>query len=577
MLQISSGKFFNDSELHITKRTVVLYSNLRHHSIIETKVGRLEPAFTGANDQVQVYLFTYENRIPKGGVLVAVGDEEIVDQFIFYCSIKFKSIFTRDPDVIKKYCNNSPKDDSLSNSPLSLISHFFNTENNISVVSVEDFILSTEKLIGLPREIYSGVMACYRNIYHSLLHLNTNVDLAYSQLVYCLESLSQNFDGFVPTWDDYDQNIRLKLDVLLTSVGNEELSEEIRNILVKSANLKSQARFINFILQNTNDSFFQSEASESKYAIKKLDLKVALGNTYGQRSSFVHALKSMKKEAKMPTVTSGEVFLEDSNPFLTYRGLMRLTLHVLTNVVNAQPLLEKEEYNWHDELPGVVKMNLSPQYWLGKTTNFKPEHATKKLEGFVIAFTSMLQNKEKVLKFDLRPLLELYENLLPNSKEFDKLNMYALYVFYHELVAEDLKLPNYLATIDKYKDLLAKCSIEAMLLELFFEDLSGNWDANTRELTFKQYKKLSYKIKKISLPNSIEVTIILAIANEFLKENNEYKFKELINVALNQLSGSIKLQEKLSEYLHKDCEFISLDFILMPEDNDAELNIEYNI
>lgn len=577
MLQISSGKFFYDSDLHVTKRTIVLYSNLKHNSAIETKVGRLEPTFIGSDEQVETYLFTFENKMPKGGILVATGEEEIIEQFIYYCSIKFKSIFSRDLDVIKKYCNNSPKDETLSNSPLSLVSHFFNKKNYTTDTTVEDFIVSIEKLIGLPRKVYLGVMACYRNTYHSLLHLSTNVDLAYSQLVYCLESLAQNFDGFVPTWNDYDQNIRPKLDVLLSAIENEELSEEIRTILLKSSNLKNQSRFINFILQNTNDSFFQIEAFESKFAIKKLDLSVALGNTYGQRSSFVHALQSMKKEAKMPTVTNGEVFLEEGAPFLTYRGLIRLTLHVLTNVTNAQPFLEKEDYNWHDDLPGVVKMNLAPQYWLGNTTNFKPEYATKKLEGFVIAFTSMLQNKEKVLKFDLRPLLELYEKLLPNSKEFDKLNMYALYIFYHELVAEELKLPNYLATIDKYKDLLAKCSIEAMLLELFLEDLSGNWDANTRELTFMQYKKQSYKIKKLSLPNSIEVTIILAIANEFLEENNEYKFKELINVALNQLSGSIKLQEKLSEYLNKDCEFISLDFILMPENNDTDLNIEYNI
>lgn len=450
MLQISSGKFFNTDELHITKRIAVLYSNFKYHSIIETSVGRLEPILYGDN-QVETYLFIYENKMPKGGILVAAGDDEIIEQFIYLSSIKLKSIFSRDPELIKKYCTNNPKEDNLSDSPLSLVSNFFNQRNHGTKTEVEGFIESVEKLIGLPRKVYSGIVACYQNTYHSLLHLNTNIDLAYSQLVYCLESLAQNFDGFIPAWDDYDQNVRIKLDSLLSTIDNEELSENIRNVLLKSTNLKSQARFINFILQHVDDTFFQDEAHEAKYAIKKLDLRTALINTYTQRSRFVHALETMKKEAKMPRMTTGEVFHEKAEPFLTYRGLIRLTLHVITSFIKTQPLLEKETYNWHDELPGLVHVNLAHQYWLGNTTGFKQEYASTKFNGFIDYVTSIIQNKENVFEIEFRPLLELYEKLIPNSKTPNKLDMYALFVLYHKLIAKEFALPNYQVTIKNIK------------------------------------------------------------------------------------------------------------------------------
>lgn len=573
MLQISSAKFFQEDQLHITKRTIVLYSNLKIHSVIETRVGRLEPVFND-NEEFETYLFIYENKMPKGGVLIAAGDNEIIEQFIFYCSIKFKSIFSRDQNLIKTYCINDSKDDSQSNSPLSLVSNFFNKKNSITDVDIERFSADIDRLIGLPRKTYSRIITCYQNIYHSLLHLNTNVDLSYSQLVYCLESLAQNFDEFIPVWDDYDQNIRSKLDDLLSTLRNEELTEQIRALLLKSSNLKNQARFINFILQYTNDSFFQDEAHNSKFAIKKLDLKTALVNTYGQRSSFVHALKSMKKEAKMPRVTVGEVFSEEGSPFLTYRGLIRLTLHVVTNFINIQPYLETEKFNWHDELPNLIQIEWAPEYWVANIKGFKPEDAAKRFEGFISAFASTMQNNEKVFKFEIRPLLELYEKLMPNSKKIEKLNMYALYVLYNKMVVEELELANSQSTINKYQELFDECSIQAMVVALFKKDI-WKWDANTSELTLMKYMKQNLKSRKISLPNSVEVTLIIAVANLYHEEADETKFRELLLMAINQLAGLKQLQDKLLVYLN-ECELVPSDIILSPKDNSDE-EIEYII
>lgn len=41
--------------------------------------------------------------------------------------------------------------------------------------------------------------------------LNYNLDLAYSMLVYSLESLSQSFDNFELIWEDYNPEIKNEL------------------------------------------------------------------------------------------------------------------------------------------------------------------------------------------------------------------------------------------------------------------------------------------------------------------------------------------------------------------------------
>ena len=80
---------------------------------------------------------------------------------------------------------------------------------------------------------------------------------------------------------------------------------------------------------------------------------------------------------------------------------------------------------------------------------------------------------------------------------------------------------------------------------------------------------------KISLPNSVEVTLIIAVANLYHEEADETKFRELLLMAINQLAGLKQLQDKLLVYLN-ECELVPSDIILSPKDNSDE-EIEYII
>src|SRR5438046_46834 len=95
MLQIISGKFFTLDARHRTPGKGVFFSNYGWIDPVETQVGTLEP--TDRYGLVNTYVFEYVNEIEnfgrKAGMLVAVGDQEIKEQFRLLCMFGLKACF----------------------------------------------------------------------------------------------------------------------------------------------------------------------------------------------------------------------------------------------------------------------------------------------------------------------------------------------------------------------------------------------------------------------------------------------------------------------------------------------------
>ena len=87
-------------------------------------------------------------------------------------------------------------------------------------------------MIGLKREDYKIIMQCLSAYYSAIRVLYEDISLSYSMLVYCIESLSSNYDKYIPTWDDYDYDIKMKLEKILSGYDN-DLFDEIKKILIK--------------------------------------------------------------------------------------------------------------------------------------------------------------------------------------------------------------------------------------------------------------------------------------------------------------------------------------------------------
>lgn len=358
MLQIISGKFYKTKETYSFERKAILYSNFRFPAPIRTNVGTLDPV--DILSPVATYVFYYKNELEKdinsqGFSLVSTGDPEIVNQFMLLCSFGLKAFFATEKNEVILNCRSDRQNVNDKYHPSKFIGDFFNSKINATEEEVSDFINFINKVIGLPRNVYRSVITCLQNLYYSFQTLNFNVDLSYSLIVYCLESLSQTFDQFEPVWEDYNQKTRLIIDPLLETM-EQNIAYEIKNALLTNEHLKLQKRFIEFVKKYLNDPFFQEEAENINFPLKKLDIEAVLRNAYDMRSKYVHQLRSVLKHLTIPQISQEEVFYWEHNPYLTYSGFIRLVLHVLNNFINDQPYLVHEDYPWRNDLPGTISM-----------------------------------------------------------------------------------------------------------------------------------------------------------------------------------------------------------------------------
>ncbi|WP_440604584.1 hypothetical protein [Bacillus sp. GB_SG_008] len=539
MLQIISGKFFNTEDLHISDGKGVLYSNYSWVQPIETCIGIMEPVdFHG---DITTYVFNYKNKLEKKGLLVRTGDSVIIEQFKLIFSFFFQCFTDPDRNAVEMNCRATKRNINDQFLPNDFVGRIFEPKIQGSIEEVSEFNDFMNKVIGLEREKYNKFIQCINAYNNSLVALNYNFEIAYSLLIYCLESLGQSFDEFEATWDDYNQQVRLKLEEIFTGLDENKVNE-MKTILLTDAHLKLQKRFVSFISKNINDNFFIEEAMKRQAPLRKSEVQQVLLNAYNIRSKYVHSLESIMTQLKFPGIGKGEIFYWENNPYLTYKGLLRLTHHVIKEYFTSQELVEKKDYNWEDALPGMIYLPLSEEYWLAETEGFLQEHSTLKLNGFLSRLERVIVYNESMI--DLVNLMQLYEKDMPQSKKIHKLEMFGLYILYNLFLPKDLRVENYEKTIDRSKEILEEPSIVSLLVHVLFGQKLP-WDSSRCEAIFKSYRKKKFNQNAINIPKYFEIMITLNIANIYLSEENHEKFDEYIEYAILDVPGNEKLQQIL--------------------------------
>lgn len=539
MLQISTGKFFVSDDLYIHDGKGILYTNYSWMDPIDTCIGKIEPVDYHGN--IKSYVFSYQNRMEKDGLLVRTGDHEIIEQFKLIFSYFFKCFSDPDRNTVEMNCRKTKRNMNDQFLPYEFASRIFEPKIDGSELEVKEFNVFLEKMIGLERRKYKKLIQCLEAYNNSLLALNYNFELAYSLLIYCLESLSQSFDNYEPEWEDYNPRIRAKLDTILYEL-EEGKSGDIKNILLEDSHLKLQKRLISFVSSYINDDFFINEAVNVNIPLKKSDLEQVLKNAYGIRSKYAHSLQSIMKQLKMPSIGSGEVFSWEGEPYLTYKGLLRLTHHVIKNYFESQEYYESEEYPWKDELPGVVYLQLDERYWIYNTLGFSQEHAINKLNGFLSQLDKAIIFEEPLT--DLTELMKIYEKEIPKSKKKYKLPMISNYILYNLSLKEELRLANYKKVIQSNQDFLDEPTIEGVLTySILGQEIPYN--ASDVETIYQKYQKRKFSSSSVKLPNHFELLVMLNLINKLYQEGDLDRYNEWLKECILNVPGNLQLQEYL--------------------------------
>ncbi len=593
MLQVTSGKFYKTDELRSYEGIGISYSNFNWIIPIKTCVATLQPVETNYSS-ITSYIIKYTNQIENKGAIGGLLDSEIIEQFQLLCIFGLKSFFNSDKSIVEQYCRVSPKGSETEYVPSKFVNQFFDIPVVGSNEDAKNFVKFVEKVIDLPREKYIVVIDVLKAFSHSLQFLDSNIDLSYSIMIYCIESLAQNFDEYKSNWKDYDPSVKSKLDKLFEKHGlGNGITDEIRQLLLSSSNSKLKQRFVEFTEKYVTDEFFKSEADGIKNPLRKSDLKQVLDNAYKMRSEYVHGLKEIEKHIKIDNLIFEETTSWEDKRYLTYRGLVRLVHHVISTFIKNQEILKIENgYDWYNNLPQTIQMYLHPKYWVGDANNFSPNGSIIMLSGFLEYLSYGLLNDEKIIPLvglclKIEQLIESgvkkeyklpmmafylmyniniessneslvhqlylkdYEDLLEKGLKYVIKTEYQppmvnIYSLYNQIIFTKHKAPNYHSFLDKHADILDNCCIESIITYLMIgKELP--WEIDEIEKHYRNYKKKKYNKLSLTIPPIFELFISINIANAYLREDNIICFNKWIDLSILDHPGNLIIQKYIEK------------------------------
>lgn len=554
MLQIISGKFFKSSDLYSTDAKGILYSNYSWGDSIKTNVVNIEPM--DVYSSVSTYILSYKNEIEKGTILMRTGDYEILKQVKLISLFGLKSYFDIEKNNVQNLCRTERQFEGDNYFPSSYIRHFLDKRITGSKEEVYGFTELFNKIIDLKRETYKVIMLCLNTFDIAIKSLDQDINLSYSLLIYILETLSQNFDNYKTSWDDFDQNRKMKLEEYFNGVDPEKVIN-IKNTLIKDEHLKLTKRFLEFTKDHLSPDFFIAEAKGITPAICKTMLDQLLINAYNLRSGYVHNLKPILKQISISQIAKGEIFLWDNQIYLTFSGLFRLTHHVLRNFILKQPSVKTEDFDWKNDLPGIVTFELAPEFWISHHEGIKQEDSTKRFEGFL----NQLVNKNIT---DIKELLKKYELLIPQAKEPYKIQMLSTYLLFNSLADQDHKVDGYKEFISSQEDIFSECTIESMLVHLIM-DTNWPWTIEACDEVLSEYIKNRYKKKKnkyLVLPHKYELALYINLANRYMEKEIYDGHQKWLDIALYDLAGQIEMQNIIIN-AKKDASIVDVNIFLV--------------
>jgi hypothetical protein len=542
MLQVISGKFYNEvGDITEMPSRGIIYSNTAYPISIRTPIATLELANCddGIGSYVMEYVARFEQR-PGRLRTLRIGESTIVEQFRLLALFFFKAYFSTSRDQVVRTCHAVGGQASHAN-PASYVRGFLNPLVAMTPESAAQFGQFVGKVLAMPRKTYEKVMDCLRCSADAIELAGYNMDLAYSMLVYCAEALSQGFDNFVPTWDDVSEELSKPLNLIFASV-DASATNVIKNTLLAQQHFKLTQRFIRFTTEHLPDSFYTTEAAGLMNPIRPSELRQMLTNVYDARSKYVHTLKDIRNQLKIPTIGDGEVFHDQRDPYLTFNGMLRLVHTVVREFIRRQPVEAKEDYDWAKHLSqiipyDVVELPPAPNYWIPLPQSAVPEISGRRLSGFLsMLFERQIPNMSAVV--------EAYINQLPTvASEKHRQHMALLcetYIYVFSGVPEVAQLRDKYASVSGS---LNKPSFHGMVLH-FVKGQDWPWPPEKAAELYSTYEKQRAK-SEFAIPIQWEIILMLEIANQFDGLANYEKCAAWKRRALLEAAGALDLQKDI--------------------------------
>ena len=357
MLQINSGKMFVNETEERNHLRGVLHTNLRISGSdpIETAIGSILPVTNLRDPTTIVYEVTerFEKNPPVAANLYSHGIDPYLSEAASIISFALNVTCTPDYQLTQRLLSRRPNLMGDAQ-PKELLSRVFDEQVWAQATEVEDLIKFATRLIGLDRKHHLAAIRAINTYVTGVHRVADDYELAYTLMVAAIESLAQEFDGHQPEWRDYAEDKRNRLDAALDG-ADLVTAERVRQAILEIEHTALGRRFRDFTVDHLRPEYYQQAADQGSTPATQARIRQAVREAYNIRSSYVHTLRRMPNEIKLPG-RFDKVIAVDRKTYLTFEGLTQLARHVITEFVNRGTQVKTEDYDYHLERFNVVRV-----------------------------------------------------------------------------------------------------------------------------------------------------------------------------------------------------------------------------
>lgn len=353
-------------------------------------------------------------------------------------------------------------------------------------------------------------MRAMRTFVSGLHRLPDDPTLAYTLMVSAVESLAQDFDAYIPAWEDLEAHRRADIDKAL-SAADGSVQSMTREAILKHEHLSLKRRYREFTLARVSADYFR-EAPDGWQPIARWELEPALRQAYDLRSAYIHQLRELPDILLMPLGKS-ESCNVDRRPALTFLGLYRLTRHVIKAFVAERPKVTKEVYHYQLEEAGIVSLPLVPQYWIWRPMT-ESSQALRRLEGLLEIAANQLLRQPDALYPDMRAVLAEVEKLLGQAPHTDRPALLGLHALYNLRIADEYRTPGLDTFLERHGEEAARPGPHSITVALVL-GATDDWPLDVHQKALDDYFLQRPRPKGLHAPRMIEAAMCLDLAEKY--------------------------------------------------------------
>ena len=542
MLQIVTGMYFRTGvRLNSTVHRAVVYTNrgFLPSEEIELPVGKLLPS-TGFPPVSTVTLSVTEHLeavFPDGrdDILIASSGTELIDDLADVLSFVLNAVFSRDHDLVHRLVPASSAERGRS-SAASQLRGTFDPLLVVTGAEIDDVCGFMTRLLALRRPEFEAAMKAIRRIVRAWQKVADDPTIAYTDIVAALESLSAMGQAVpMPTWQNVDGRKREFIDAALEG-ADEGTAAKVRQAVIEAERAGAKMRFVEFVLANISSAFYREEAVGAIRPIRGADLRRAVRLAYDIRSHNVHALTDLPPEAWVFTDRADTESPPGIGTLLSLEGLSRLARHVVRSYIASAPTGTDTNFSWREAIPGQMKAELAPQYWIWRPDGLTKDTAVRYLDGFIRHLNDAKAGRAQGV-VNLDGVLGRIETLVPSTAASPaRTAMIALFVLWHRSLPPETHRDGAQSFIARHQRALEAPSVTAFATGLLTGSLPAWSGDQWLELATSRRKERATKFAQ-PLPPELDAALLVMAAQVLLAAGRQNSAAQLAGWAVEEMPG----------------------------------------